>query len=217
MWPHCSLSFDYVGKVRIRLWVIEEYLFHSGLKRQPLQMNPILALNLDAIVCHNGVVFSHPAKIPNYFNTTQYILIRPILSPSPPRSSAPRRSLCLVSGSATAATVPRRPRFVPLCVHRSTNAARAAYPNSSGLVEVLHIVFVPPAAQAKAAAIRRYGRSQALPTRTNSLNSYYVPRPDNHLPLRRADNSSVNSAVVCSLRYSPSSGRWLYLRLKALL
>ena len=32
-------------------------------------------------------------------------------------------------------------------------------------------------------------------------------RPDNYLPLRRADNSSVNSAVVCSLRYSPSSGR----------
>ena len=138
-------------------------------------------------------------------------------SQSPPRCSAPRRSLCLVSGSAIAATVPRRPRFVPLCVHRSTNAARAAYPNSSGLVEVLHIVFVPPAAQAKAAAIRRYGRSQALPTRTNSLNSYYVPRPDNYLPLRRADNSSVNSAVVCSLRYSPSSGRWLHHRLNALL
>ena len=42
-------------------------------------------------------------------------------------------------------------------------------------------------------------------------------RPDNYLPLRRADNSSVNSAVVCSLRYSPSSGRWLHHRLNALL
>ena len=32
-------------------------------------------------------------------------------------------------------------------------------------------------------------------------------RPDNYLSLRRADDGSVNSAVVCSLRYSPSSGR----------
>ena len=72
-----------------------------------------------------------------------------LASPSrtPPRCSAPRRSLCLVSGSATAATVPRRTRIVPHCVHRSTNAARAAYPNPSGLVEVLHIVFIPSAAQ----------------------------------------------------------------------
>ena len=97
----------------------------------------------------------------------------------------PRRSLCLVSGSATAATVPRRKRLVPHCVHRSTNAARAAYPNPSGLVEVLHIVFIPSAAQAKAAAIRRYGRSQALPTLTNSLSSYRGLRPDNYLPLQR--------------------------------
>ena len=52
--------------------------------------------------------------------------------------------------------------------HRSTNAARAAYPNPAGLVEVLHIVFIPSAAQAKAAAIRRCGRSQALPY-TNEL------------------------------------------------
>ena len=40
---------------------------------------------------------------------------------------------------------------------------RIAIPNPAGLVEVLHIVFVPSAAQAKAAAIRRCGRSQALP------------------------------------------------------
>ncbi|MBO7618312.1 MAG: hypothetical protein J6T22_14070 [Bacteroidales bacterium] len=53
-----------------------------------------------------------------------------------------------MSGSATAATVPRRTRLVPHCVHRSTNAARAAYPNPAGLVEVLHIVFIPSAAQA---------------------------------------------------------------------
>ena len=69
------------------------------------------------------------------------------LSQAPPRSSAPCRSLCLVSGSATAATVPRRTRLVPHCVHRSTNAARAAYLKPSGLVEALHIVFVPSAAQ----------------------------------------------------------------------
>ncbi len=66
-------------------------------------------------------------------------------SPSPPRCSVPRRSLCLVSGSATAATVPRQTRLVPHC-NRSTNAARATYPNPSGLVEALHIVFIPPAA-----------------------------------------------------------------------
>ena len=35
----------------------------------------------------------------------------------------------------------------------------------------------------------------------------HASRPDNYLPLRRADDGSVNSAVVCSLRYSPSSGR----------
>ena len=46
---------------------------------------------------------------------------------------------------------------------RYINAASIAYPNPSGLVKALHIVFVPSAAQAKAAAIRRCGRSQALP------------------------------------------------------
>ncbi|MBR3493247.1 MAG: hypothetical protein IKH44_13230 [Bacteroidales bacterium] len=35
----------------------------------------------------------------------------------------------------------------------------------------------------------------------------HASRPDNSLPLRRADDGSVNFAVVCSLRYSPSSGR----------
>lgn len=133
-------------------------------------------------------------------------------SQSPPRCSAPRRSLCLVSGSATAATVPRRTRLVPHCVHRSTNAARAAYPNPAGLVEVLHIVFIPSVAQAKAAAIRRFGRSMGVFTSANEAPSASSgvsspSRPDNYLSLRRADDGSVNSAVVCSLRYSPSSGR----------
>ena len=98
-------------------------------------------------------------------------------SQSPPRSSAPRRSLCLVSGSATAATVPRRTRLVPHCVHRSTNAARAAYPNPSGIVEVLHIVFVPSAAQAKAAAIRRYGRSMGVFPNANEAPLSLLKKP----------------------------------------
>ena len=46
------------------------------------------------------------------------------ISPSltPPRSSAPRRSLCLVPGSASVAITPLRPRFVPHCGLRSVNA-----------------------------------------------------------------------------------------------
>ena len=68
---------------------------------------------------------------------------------------------------------------------RYINAPGIAIPNPAGLVEVLHIVFIPSAAQAKAAAIRRYGRSQALPTLTNSLSSYRSLRPDNYLPLQR--------------------------------
>ena len=69
---------------------------------------------------------------------------------------------------------------------------RIAIPNPAGIVEVLHIVFVPSAAQAKAAAIRRCGRSQALPY-TNELPQLLPggPRPDNSLPLRRADDASV--------------------------
>ncbi|MBR4147495.1 MAG: hypothetical protein IKU00_06355 [Bacteroidales bacterium] len=95
-----------------------------------------------------------------------------------------------MSGSATAATVPRRTRLVPHCVHRSTNAARAAYPNPAGIVEALHIVFVPSAAQAKAAAIRRFGRSMGVFTSANdapsaSLRVSSPSRPDNYLSLHR--------------------------------
>ena len=60
---------------------------------------------------------------------------------------------CFVSGSVTDATLPRRTRLVPIpesveghFVHRSTNAARAAYPNLASLIEALHVVFVLSAA-----------------------------------------------------------------------
>ena len=63
-----------------------------------------------------------------------------------------------------------------------------------------------------AAAIRRFGRSMGVFTSANEAPSASSrmsrpSRPDNYLSLRRADDGSVNSAVVCSLRYSLSSGR----------
>ena len=73
---------------------------------------------------------------------------------------------------------------------------RIAIPNPAGLVEVLHIVFIPSAAQAKAAAIRRFGRYTGVFTHPNddpsvSSSASNPSRPDNYLPLRRADDASV--------------------------
>lgn len=51
------------------------------------------------------------------------------------------------------------------------------------------------------AAIRRYGRSRALPTLTNSLNFYYGPRPDNSLFAPSGRRRFRTSSVVCSLRF----------------
>ena len=78
------------------------------------------------------------------------------------------------------ATIP--PRYI--------NAPGIAIPNPSGLVEVLHIVFIPSAAQAKAAAIRHFGRSMGVFTSANDAPSASSrvsrpSRPDNYLPLHR--------------------------------
>jgi len=54
---------------------------------------------------------------------------------------------------------------------RYINTPGIAIPNPAGLVEVLHIVFIPSAAQAKAAAIRRYGRSMGVFTSANEAPS----------------------------------------------
>ena len=43
----------------------------------------------------------------------------------------------------SAATIPLRPRFVPLCGLRYINASGIAAPNPAGLIGVLHIVFIP--------------------------------------------------------------------------
>ena len=93
---------------------------------------------------------------------------------------------------------------------------------------MLHIVFIPSAAiPAKAGtSLLPFAASVAFPlkrgcpqggglgvfTSANEAPSASSrvsspSRPDNYLSLRRADDGSVNSAVVCSLRYSPSSGR----------
>ena len=121
-------------------------------------MRVLVSLRVLSLIMNIFLMLYRRCKDTHYF-TSVVIFLYPFIfcdnpviilaSPSqaPPRCSAPRRSLCLVSGSATAATVPRRTRLVPHCVHRSTNAARAAYPNPAGLVEVLHIVFIPSAAQ----------------------------------------------------------------------
>ena len=72
---------------------------------------------------------------------------------------------------------------------------------------------VCPASRTRpAAAIRRFGRSMGVFSSTNEASSAssevsHASRPDNYLSLRRADDGSVNSAVVCSLRFNPSSGR----------
>ena len=61
---------------------------------------------------------------------------------------------------------------------------------------------VCPASRTRpAAAIRRYGRSRALPTLTNSLSFYLGPRPDNYLFAPSGRRRFRTSSVVCSLRF----------------
>ena len=67
--------------------------------------------------------------------------------PSPSRSSAPSEAFVLWP-SVLRATIPLRPRFVPLCGLRSINASPRCRPRRLlASLRWLHIVFVPPAAQ----------------------------------------------------------------------
>ncbi len=120
-------------------------------------------------------------------------------------------------GSASVAITPLRPRFVPHCGLRSVNAPTHCHSQSfrprRGAPHRVHPVSRNSRESGNlAAAIRRFGRSMGVFTSANEAPSASSrvsssSRPDNYLSLRRADDGSVNSAVVCSLRYSPSSGR----------
>ena len=82
-----------------------------------------------------------------------------------PRQGVPRRAEAFVLFLAVLPSLSLRYAHDSCLIVASAplTLLRIAIPNPAGLVEVLHIVFVPSAAQAKVAAIRRYGRSQALP------------------------------------------------------
>ena len=68
------------------------------------------------------------------------------LSHAPSRSSAPCEAFVLWP-SVLRATIPLRPRFVPLCGLRSINASPRCRPlRLLASLRWLHIVFVPPAA-----------------------------------------------------------------------
>ena len=115
-------------------------------------------------------------------------------------------------GSASVAITPLRPRFVPHCGLRSVNAPTHCHSQSCRHRRGAPHRVCPASRTRPAAAIRRFGRSMGVFTSANEAPSASSrvsspSRPDNYLPLRRADDGSVNSAVVCSLRYSPSSGR----------
>ena len=131
-------------------------------------------------------------------------------SRTPPRCSAPRRSLCLVSGSATAATVPRQPRFVPLCGHRSTNASSRCRPlRLLASLRWLHIVFIPSAAQG---LLLPFAASVA--TRAFSPTQTMLPQHHRGCPTLRGLTTTFRSTVCrhrdCAdtrHRFSSSSGR----------
>ena len=115
-------------------------------------------------------------------------------------------------GSATVAIIPRR-NTVRASLCSAAPLTRPALPSQSFRHRRRSPHRVCPASRTRpAAAIRRFGRSMGVFTSANEAPSASSrvsspSRPDNYLPLRRADDGSVNSAVVCSLRYSPSSGR----------
>ena len=115
-------------------------------------------------------------------------------------------------GSATVAIIPRR-NTVRASLCSAAPLTRPALPSQSFRHRRRSPHRVCPASRTRpAAAIRRFGRSMGVFTSANEAPSASSrvsspSRPDNYLSLRRADDGSVNSAVVCSLRFNPSSGR----------
>ena len=122
--------------------------------------------------------------------------------PNPSRCSAPSEAFVLWP-SVLRATIPLRPRFVPLCGLRFINASPRCRPRRLlASLRWLHIVFIPSAAQGLLlpfAATVAHGRCQRKRTPSDIAR---VPRPDDYLSLRRADDDSASSAVVSSLRFS---------------
>ena len=95
-----------------------------------------------------------------------------ITIPSPPRCSAHRRSPCTVCGSATVAIIPRR-NTVRTSLCSAAPLTRPAFPSQAFRHRRRSPHRVCPVSRTRpAAAIRRYGRSRALPTLTNSLSFY---------------------------------------------
>ena len=121
----------------------------------------------------------------------------------------------------SAATIPLQPRFVPLCGLRYINASGIAAPNPADLIGVLHIVFIPcQRTSLSCCHSPLWSLHSRFPT-AHELPWFLVghprpSRPDNSIPLRRADVASIPPASSARSAFSPLSGRWLYHRLKAL-
>jgi len=99
-------------------------------------------------------------------------------NPNPAKEFRPQRSVCLVAVSA--------PRYHSASEHgscltvfrRSINASPRCRPlRLLASLRWLHIVFVPSAAQAKAAAIRRYGRSMGVFPNANEAPLSLLKKP----------------------------------------
>ena len=117
-----------------------------------------------------------------------------ITFPSPPRCSAPSEAFVLWP-SVLRATIPLRPRFVPLCGLRYINASPRCRPlRLLASLRWLHIVFVPPAAQGQLLTFAATVAHRRCPHKRTPSAITRVPRPDDYLSLRRADDASVPPA-----------------------
>ncbi len=113
----------------------------------------------------------------SYLTVSIAPLTRPALPTPIPQASSRRSTSC-------SSRQPHKPKLLPF-------AASVAFPLKRGCPQGGGLGVFTSANEASSASSRVSSPS----------------RPDNYLSLRRADDGSVNSAVVCSLRYSPSSGR----------
>ena len=123
-------------------------------------------------------------------------------SPSHPRQGVPTTVEALVLCAAVQRSLPFRYRHGSYLSVPSAPLTRPALPSQSCRHRRRSPHRVCPASRTRpAAAIRRYGRSRALPTLTNSLSSYYGPRPDDYLFAPSGRRRFRTSSVVCSLRF----------------